>query len=305
MGTIDVDWSMRPESTFSGWLDQLQPDGTFNKRWLRLDNGCLCIYHRAPVGCAPPCPALPGGAALIHEIVNLGSRFRFSGGESAPLPDPDAPKATFEIQFDWQDRTMRFRASHAQLQEKWITVLGAGLRSYATSSLMHQGRLTIVDAEGMARESWVSVTHTPGRGGMLRSSLWCSPTIAPNAEGLADTCLGPDGGVVPPAVSKAGHSAEQDLRGGVKEAWGEEDACDIPPPPQWGTPVALPSRNIELDIPSVDELLKLFDLPAMDGYGSKFSRGGGADCDSRARAGGGHRGCAGGAGRIRRGRPPF
>jgi hypothetical protein len=116
---VDVNWSMRPETQFSGWLDYLEPESvSFCKRWLHYQAGCLRIFRRAPEGVGQSSQQQqrlpgPGEAALIHEICKLHSKFTFDDDEPRPEKDPDDPSAaTLGIEFRWQGRMMRFRASH-------------------------------------------------------------------------------------------------------------------------------------------------------------------------------------------------
>lgn len=129
------------------------------------------------------------------------------------------------LQFKWQDRVYRFRLSHAALCDKWFAVLKEGVRSLRSSALMHQGRIAILDDDGVSKEVWGSLTHAPKPGSSeLQSTLWCYPTVAASCAGLSDV----EG--QPPGTSDT----------------------------IWGQPAALRSRVVELDIPSPEELCKAF-----------------------------------------------
>ena len=82
---VDANWPRQGEPDFSGWLDQLDDEeGTFEQRWLRLSEGCLRIFRRAPVGVLPPACGPAGEAATIYEGVGRRTRGTPLYG-SAPL----------------------------------------------------------------------------------------------------------------------------------------------------------------------------------------------------------------------------
>ena len=158
---VDANWPRQGEPDFSGWLDQLDDDaGTFEQRWLRLSEGCLRIFRRAPVGVLPPACGPAGEAATIYEIAALRKGFKYGAGEVATDPELRDSTPDTELQFRWQDRCYRFRASHASLRDKWVAVLAGGLRSLPASALMQQGRVAMVGSDGVSKEVWASLTHT-------------------------------------------------------------------------------------------------------------------------------------------------
>jgi len=225
---VDANWPRQGEPDFSGWLDQLDDEeGTFEQRWLRLSEGCLRIFRRAPVGVLPPACGPAGEAATIYEIAALRKGFKYGAGEVATDPELRDSTPDTELQFRWQDRCYRFRASHASLRDKWVAVLAGGLRSLPASALMQQGRVAMVGSDGVSKEVWASLTHTASEKAAVKSSLWCYPTLAAGAEGLSDA------EAVPPA----------------------DDVL-------WGQPAPLRSRTIALDIPTPEELYKAFDISA-------------------------------------------
>lgn len=73
---VDTGWPKQPEKSFSGWLDSLDDEGSFSKRWLYLHERCLRIFKAPPVGVAPPRCAPPGEAAMIYEIADLRKGFK-------------------------------------------------------------------------------------------------------------------------------------------------------------------------------------------------------------------------------------
>ena len=87
---VDANWPRQGEPDFSGWLDQLDDEeGTFEQRWLRLSEGCLRIFRRAPVGVLPPAcgPARPGcggGRGCWRGLVRPLSRAWRGGAEPGP-----------------------------------------------------------------------------------------------------------------------------------------------------------------------------------------------------------------------------
>jgi hypothetical protein len=97
-------------------------------------------------------------------------------------------------------------------------------------SLIHEGRLAVLDTDGVAKEAWVSISHWNDESGTLRCSMWQTPTIAPNSEGLSD------------ALEEQEPSAAAAVVG------------------QWGSPAQLPSRAVGLDIPSPAALCRLYNL---------------------------------------------
>ena len=226
---VDVNWPKQGEEEFTGWMDHLDDEGTFSKRWLRVADGCLRIFNAPPVGVLPPPSAPAGEAAMIYEIADLRTGFKWGAGEVAADPELLACAKDCMLQFRWQDRVFRFRTSHGSLCEKWSAVLKEALRSLKSSALMHQGRVAMVGADGVSKEVWASLTHTPkpGEAQEVQSSLWCYPTVAPGSVGLSDT------EAEPPAAAG--------------------DAL-------WGQPAPLHSRAVELDIPSPEELYKAFDI---------------------------------------------
>jgi hypothetical protein len=229
---VDTNWPKQAEAEFSGWLDYLDDEGGFSKRWLHLRDRCLRIFSAPPPGVALPRCAPPGEAAMIYEIADLRTGFKWAAGEVAADPELLDCSKDCMLQFRWQDRFYRFRLSHAALCEKWMAVLKDSLRSLKSSALMHQGRVAMLDADGVSKEVWASLTHTPKPGSQeLQSSLWCYPTVAAGCVGLSDT------EAEPPAAGDA----------------------------MWGQPAPLRSRVVELDIPSPEELYKAFDIVPLKG----------------------------------------
>ena len=210
------DWTSIGENEFCGWLEKMDEAGGFSKRWFVLHGGCLTQYRQCPPGALRHEPKTGTGiAADICEIVDLREGFSFPGG--AAYSDDSAPDR--ELQFHWQDRVFRLRASHAVLQQKWVKVLRDGLRTIPSSELMHQGRLQLVEPTGQTRDIWASVS---------KGAVWCSPSIASSNEGLAPQP--------------------------------EEPAENM-----WGSPVALQTRSIALDIPRPEALYKFFEIPQPEG----------------------------------------
>lgn len=56
---VDTQWPKQAEESFSGWLDLLDDEGGFSKRWLYLKKRCLRIFTGPPEGIAPPRCAPP------------------------------------------------------------------------------------------------------------------------------------------------------------------------------------------------------------------------------------------------------